>query len=90
MTLSEEFYPTRFYDGFALPAGRYRSLRVVLGEGNGHNWWCVVFPPLCISAAEQQKAVEAMSVGGIISESGGYELRFRIVELWNELTEKLR
>ena len=42
VTLSEEYYPTRVYDGFSLPAGQYTSLRVVLGEGQGHNWWCVV------------------------------------------------
>ena len=42
VTLGEERYPTRDYAGFSLPAGRYRSLRVVLGEGEGRNWWCVV------------------------------------------------
>ena len=51
VSLGEERYPTRNYAGFSLPAGRYRSLRVVLGEGQGHNWWCVVFPPVCLSAA---------------------------------------
>lgn len=48
VTLSEEYYPTRNYEKFSLPAGRYQSLRVILGEGQGHNWWCVVFPPLCM------------------------------------------
>ena len=47
VTLGRENYPTRQYGGFSLPAGSYTSLRVVLGEGKGHNWWCVVFPPLC-------------------------------------------
>ena len=51
VTLSRESYPTRQYEGFTLPAGRYESLRVILGEGEGKNWWCVVFPPLCLSAA---------------------------------------
>ena len=40
-------FPTREYEDFTLPAGEYLALRVVLGEGEGHNWWCVVFPPLC-------------------------------------------
>ncbi len=89
VTLSEEYYPTREYEGFSLPAGRYDSLRVILGNGEGHNWWCVVFPPLCISAAEQQEALDAMSDGsrGIVAESDGYQLKFRIVELWNEFLE---
>ena len=46
VTLGSEYYPTREYDSFSLPAGQYSSLRVIIGEGQGHNWWCVVFPPL--------------------------------------------
>lgn len=91
VTLGQEYYPTREYEGFTLPAGQYQSLRVILGEGKGHNWWCVVFPPLCVSAAEQSKALDAMSEPerGLITEADGYELRFRIVELWGELMELL-
>lgn len=91
VTLSEEYYPTREYEGFALPAGRYDSLRVILGDGEGHNWWCVVFPPLCVSAAQQEKALKAMSddTRGIVADGEGYQVKFRIVELWNELMEKL-
>ena len=91
VTLGQEYYPTREYEGFTLPAGQYQSLRVILGEGKGHNWWCVVFPPLCVSAAEQNKALDAMSEPerGLITEADGYELRFRIVELWGELMELL-
>lgn len=91
VTLGQEYYPTREYEGFTLPAGQYQSLRVILGEGKGHNWWCVVFPPLCVSAAEQNKALDAMSEPerGLITEADGYELRFRIVELWGELMDLL-
>lgn len=91
VTLGQEYYPTREYEGFTLPAGQYQSLRVILGEGKGHNWWCVVFPPLCVSAVEQNKALDAMSEPerGLITEADGYELRFRIVELWGELMELL-
>ena len=92
VTLSEEYYPTRNYEKFSLPAGRYQSLRVILGEGKGHNWWCVVFPPLCISAAEQEQAVESMSddMKGIVTEDEGYEYKFRILELWGEFMELIR
>ncbi len=91
VTLGSEYYPTREYESFTLPAGQYRSLRVILGEGKGHNWWCVVFPPLCVSAAAQDAALDAMSEPdrGLITEADGYELRFRIVELWGELLEFL-
>lgn len=89
VTLSQEYYPTRNYEKFSLPAGKYQSLRVILGKGEGHNWWCVVFPPLCISAAEQEQAVESMSedMRGIVTEEDGYEYKFRILELWGELME---
>ena len=89
VTLSQEYYPTRNYEKFSLPAGKYQSLRVILGEGEGHNWWCVVFPPLCISAAEQEQAVESMSedMRGIVTEEDGREYKFRILELWGELME---
>lgn len=89
VTLSQEYYPTRNYEKFSLPAGKYQSLRVILGEGEGHNWWCVVFPPLCLSAAEQEQAVESMSedMRGIVTEEDGCEYKFRILELWGELME---
>lgn len=91
VSLGTELYPSREYDGFTLPAGRYESLRVVLGEGEGHNWWCIVFPPVCLSAVQSEQVEEAMSVEdyALITRQDGYELRFRTVELWGELLEKL-
>lgn len=87
VSLGPESYPLRRYEGFVLPAGTYESLRVVLGEGEGHNWWCVVFPPLCLSAADAGRVQSVMKPDdfALISEEDGYELRFRIVELWGEL-----
>lgn len=92
VTLSREDYPTRQYEGFALPAGEYDSLRVIIGEGQGRNWWCVVFPPLCTASVESAEVLAAMNGDdyGIISEGEGYELRFRTLELWGELKALLR
>ncbi len=92
VTLSREYYPTRDYGSFALPAGSYESLRVVLGEGEGHNWWCVVFPPLCLSAAEAGDALEALggdSARLLTGEGEGVVFKFRLLELWGELMELL-
>lgn len=88
VTLGQERYPTRRYTGFALPAGEYESLRIVLGEGAGENWWCVVFPPLCTGGVEADEVRAAMKSDdyAIITESGEYELKFRTLELWGELT----
>lgn len=92
VALGEEYYPTRDYDGFSLPAGKYQSLRVTLGSGEGHNWWCVVFPPLCLTAAETEAAFEELDDGtrAIISDDGGgVVFKFRLLELWGELMELL-
>ena len=51
--LTETWFPTKEYEDFALPAGEYTALRVVIGEGAGQNWWCVAFPPLCLGAASE-------------------------------------
>ena len=53
VTLAEEAFPRRDYETFSLPAGRYTALRIRLGEGQGHNWWCVAFPALCLPAAAE-------------------------------------
>ena len=52
-TLTEEWYETREYESFSLPAGYYTSLRVIIGEGAGKNWWCVMYPPLCMELASE-------------------------------------
>ncbi|MGM9662608.1 MAG: stage II sporulation protein R [Oscillospiraceae bacterium] len=95
VTLETDRFPTRYYDSFTLPAGEYRTLRVVIGEGEGQNWWCVVFPPLC--SAGQERLEEAGRSAGLTEDElaliqGGeseYLLRFRSVELWNKLVQWL-
>lgn len=91
VTLNREHYPTKNYEGFSLPAGNYQSLKIVLGEGQGHNWWCIVFPPLCLETAQAQQvqSVMAREDYAIVSDCQGYELKFKLVELWGELVDKL-
>lgn len=88
-TLGWENYPTRQYEGFALPAGRYLSLRIELGEAQGQNWWCVVFPPLCSTCVDDAEDVSALLDGKtaalITGESEGYVIKFRILEFWGAL-----
>lgn len=88
VTLTQEYYPTREYDSFSLPAGEYMSLRVLIGEAAGRNWWCVVFPPLCTELCiEEADAVWGLSDEdmALITGDGGYVIRFRIIEWWEEL-----
>lgn len=88
LSLGEENYPTKAYEGFRLPAGRYESLRVVLGEGEGDNWWCIVFPPVCLSAVQSEPVAAVMNKEdyALVSSQEGWELRFKTVELWGELS----
>jgi len=89
--LEDTMFPTREYEGFTLPAGKYLALRVLIGEGAGRNWWCVVFPPLCAAAAEEvpETALAAglsfSQVGLITEENSGYILKSKLVEFWGEL-----
>ena len=93
--LEEASFPTKEYDGFTLPAGKYLALRVIIGEGAGKNWWCVVFPPLCtaVSSDVPQTAMAAglteAEVGLITGEDQGYVLKFKAVEWWEALRERL-
>lgn len=90
--LCVESYPTRNYDGFSLPAGDYVSLQIILGEGKGHNWWCVVFPPLCMTTVEDKDAFSGLPKDSeklITSDKGGYKVKFRIIELYGEIKQAL-
>lgn len=84
------YFSTRSYDGFDLPAGRYDALRINIGEGAGHNWWCVVYPPLCVTAAQpesettQQARQEVLALG----QTPVYKPKLAVVELWENLREK--
>ena len=94
--VKEVWFPTKKYDGFALPAGKYTALQVVIGEGKGQNWWCVLFPPLCLGSvteqmdkAEQVGHFDSGQVSLMTGGSGQYVIRFRAMELWEQVKEKL-
>lgn len=96
ITLTEEYYPTRVYDTLSLPAGRYLSLRVLIGKAEGQNWWCILFPPLCLSSSAKAEdalaevGMEEENVKTVVQDGTRYELRFRILELLEETKEKIR
>ena len=82
------WFPTKTYTDFALPAGAYTALRIEIGAGGGQNWWCVVFPPLClgsVSETTQETALEAglteNQVSLMTGEDEGYVVKFKAVEL---------
>ena len=87
VTFCREAFDTRYYDTFTLPAGVYESLRVTIGEGQGRNWWCVVFPTLCIPVAAEEFSAVAAGAGfsdalnGALTGEYGYELRFFFLDV---------
>lgn len=92
VTFARERFPTREYDTFRLPAGVYQALRITIGAGEGHNWWCVLFPSLCVPAATQDftAAAEASGMsqtlaGTLAGATTGYEIRFRLLDWLGEV-----
>ncbi len=81
----KEAYPTRNYGDISLPAGTYRSLRIVLGAGEGQNWWCVLFPPLCQGGAAKDGLTATGLDNGAVrvfdNDKPRYKFKFRLLEL---------
>ena len=81
----KENYPTREYDGISFPAGEYYSLRINLGNANGENWWCVLFPPLCLNASSAKENLSEMGIsknGTRVYTKRRYVFRFKFLELF--------
>lgn len=91
VTLCREAFDTRYYDTFTLPAGIYESLRITIGEGSGHNWWCVVFPTLCLPATTEGFADTAAGAGfsdsltGALTGETEYQVRFFLLDALGKL-----
>ena len=84
MYLTDEYFETREYDGFIMPAGRYKALKIILGEGKGHNWWCVMFPPLCLPAAKQKENMDMFFTQEgteLITNQDKYIMKIKIIEI---------
>lgn len=86
--IGNEKYPTRYYEDFALPAGNYTSVRVIIGSGKGQNWWCVLYPPLCTGNAIEFDDEYCVDVGltrdqyNLITQaSGEYKIKFKLLEM---------
>lgn len=95
VSLGPEAFEKRVYDTFALPAGVYESLRITIGEGEGKNWWCVVFPSLCVPATSEGFDDAASCAGfpdsltGALQGGEGYELRFFLLEAMGRIENLL-
>ncbi len=90
ITVGEEYFATRCYEDFTMPAGVYTAVRVNIGSAEGQNWWCVMFPPLCLPAASADAdAFFTDDEMKIVSSSPKYEPRFKIVEIYELIKNKI-
>lgn len=94
VTVQKEYFKTRTYDNsVTLPAGYYTAVKVVIGEGNGQNWWCIMFPPMCLPAAEAECDINDLlnyNENDIVSNGKKYKFKFKIVEICEEIYKKIK
>ncbi|MEG2395857.1 MAG: stage II sporulation protein R [Oscillospiraceae bacterium] len=95
--IGKDFFSTRTYDDkITLPAGTYEAVKVIIGEGCGQNWWCVMFPPMCLPAAEgnndEIKIDDVLSENeaNVVKSSPKFEPRFKIIEIYEKIVEKFK
>lgn len=95
VSLAEDAFAAKRYDTFTLPAGVYQALRITIGKGEGENWWCVVFPTLCVSTTTQEFSDIAAGAGfpeslsATLSSEGGCEIRFFFLDALGKLENLL-
>lgn len=88
VSITDMFFETRRYDNVLLPAGTYTAVRIELGEAAGKNWWCVLYPPLCVSAAQTGFTEEEAQISDSLlqqEELPRYRVRLAVVEWWESL-----
>lgn len=85
--ITNMYFTTRYYENYTLPSGMYDALRITIGNGNGHNWWCVMYPSICISSEEEQdkKAKEVFDTTQYdIVKNEKYQYKFKVVEIFEK------
>ena len=93
ISVGSAYFDTRIYDEFTLPAGEYEAVRVLIGKAEGKNWWCVMFPSMCVPVAEKEhKLTEAVNEKSaeIAENAPRYEMRFKIIEWCEAIKNKLK
>ena len=94
ITVQEDFFKTRTYDNsVTLPAGYYTAVKVIIGDGEGQNWWCVMFPPMCLPAANAECKIDDVlnsEESNIVNNGKKYKIKFKIVEICEEIIKKYK
>ncbi len=89
--VDKEYFNTREYDEITLPSGIYNALKIEIGQGKGHNWWCVMFPAICLSSVTDDELNKYLSEDGqkLVNSDSKYEVRFKIVEIYEKVKSKI-
>lgn len=89
--IERNFFENRIYDDFTLPAGVYNSLTIRIGKAEGHNWWCVVFPGVCLPAAEKDTLEKAVSNDSakVAKNASKYKISFKTAEIYEKIKHKI-
>ena len=89
--VDKEWFNTREYEEITLPSGIYNALKIEIGEADGHNWWCVMFPAICLSAVSDSEINEILDEEEVdlINSNQKYEIRFKIVEIYEKIKSML-
>ena len=90
--IGKSFFDTRVYDDFTLPSGYYDSLIIELGEAKGKNWWCVIFPSICLTTDNDATLSDSVGKKGtkIAENSKTYIIRFKAVEIYEKIKRKFK
>ncbi len=88
--IDKEFFDIREYNDFTLPSGYYNAIKIVIGEGKGHNWWCVMYPSVCISACTDDFDKVLTKEEKKLITSKKYIPKFKMLEILNKLKNKIK
>lgn len=90
--VDKEYFNTREYEEITLPSGIYNALKIEIGEAKGHNWWCVMFPAICLSAVSDSEMNNFLDEEEIelINSDNKFEIRFKIVEIYEKIKSKIK
>ena len=81
LELTRDYFPTKAYGDMVFPCGTYDAVRITIGSGKGHNWWCVLYPPICVPAAADIEDLAQLESDPVASGNPQYEPRFKILEI---------
>ncbi|MBR6693364.1 MAG: stage II sporulation protein R [Clostridia bacterium] len=89
VSVGEAFFDTRVYDDFMLPAGNYEALKIEIGKAEGRNWWCVLFPSICIGAAGDLSDTARSDSAEVAKSGSKYTVRFKVIEWYEFIKSKI-